>query len=295
MVDEYVTISNGTVTVMFPGGPTGSEVTGIYMAEDGLEGWYSTPDAKVSMTERGQGDGAHDVPAGDVLYSARTVTLHFVVSADASRQTIVEAFQRISRLAGGLVTFTFHDGGYASYVTGYLTIDNMDTKWSTDWNGDNTLTVVCPRPERLSSTANRFQLLPAHESGNLGLSYGDGAAGLVYPLDYGNVLLDARNVGVILNRGSSRAYPVFTVHGSFPDGIQLDFTPGGTVVYSQPVGAVPLVLDSRSRTASIAGLDVTRHLSQRGFPTVPARGGVTVSLMGSGSGWVDVECRDTYM
>ena len=154
---------------------------------------------------------------------------------------------------------------------------------------------VGPRPERLSWDARRFQLVPAWDAG-LGLSYGSGDAGLAYPLSYGRSAVDARNVCTLVNNGSSRAYPVFTVQGPWPDGVQLTF-PGRdmSLDYSQAVGSVPLVLDSRSRAASIGGLDVSRNLRQRGFPTVPPGGSVAVNLQSVGDGYVTVECRDTYM
>ena len=65
--------------------------------------------------------------------------------------------------------------------------------------------------------------------------------------------------------------------------------------YAQAVGNVPLVLDSRSRTASIGGLDVSRNLRQRGFPTVQPGGSLAVNLQSIGNGYVSVECHDTYM
>lgn len=66
--------------------------------------------------------------------------------------------------------------------------------------------------------------------------------------------MDARNVCTLTNNGSSRAYPVFTVQGPWPSGVQLTFPGlGMSLDYAESVGNVPLVLDSRSRTASIGG------------------------------------------
>jgi hypothetical protein len=65
--------------------------------------------------------------------------------------------------------------------------------------------------------------------------------------------------------------------------------------YDGAIGAVPLTLDSRSQTASMGGVDVSRNLSRRDFPVVPASGSVSLRLMSAGSGWVTASCRDTFI
>ena len=294
---ELVELSNGTETLTFDGGENASPDDDVLLiGEDGIEGWFESPDDKTVMSERGQGDGAHDVWASDILYSARVVTLHFIVSAHG-RQGVVRLLNRVRRVcAHSKVRVRLYDGGYDCYATGRATV-KASAKYARDgWLDDCTITVTCERPEILSSSPHRFQLLPSVDSDHLGLRYGDGGKGLQYPLSYGQAATDSRNVGTLVNDGSSRAYPVFTVTGPWPDGVRLAFPNLNTVLdYSQPVGAVPLVLDSRSRTASIGGLDVSRNLRSRGFPTVPAGGSVSVNLTSTGSGWVDVEVHDTWM
>ena len=56
-----------------------------------------------------------------------------------------------------------------------------------------------------------------------------------------------------------------------------------------------LILDSRTRTASVNGVDVSETLISRGFPTVPPQGGLSLLLRTVGGGWVDVESHDTYL
>ena len=53
----------------------------------GLSGWLGTPAAKVDLTERLVGDGAHDVQDAQVLYSARTVTIEYRGSSPRLRGT----------------------------------------------------------------------------------------------------------------------------------------------------------------------------------------------------------------
>lgn len=274
--------------------PADSSDRGLYITANGVEGWDTLPDAKVELHERGQGDGAHDVPETDILYSARTVTVHYE-AVGYSRADLLSLMRRINTAAHRSCRLRMVDGDEDTYCEGYVAQMGRDSQWNPLLENNLTLHFVCPRPERLAWDARRFQLVPAWDAG-LGLSYGNRNAGLAYPLSYGRSASGSRNVGVLVNGGSSRAFPTFTVNGPFPDGVRLDFPGlGAGLEFSQPVGVVPLVVDCRSRTASVGGLDVTRHLTRRGFPVVPAGGSVSVSLQSAGSGWVDCLVRDTWM
>lgn len=263
---------------------------GLFITEDGVEGWYDTPALKTSVTARGAGDGAHDVPQSDICYGTRTVSVHAAAVGSQRNQTITNLLQA-SMAAHNQVTFRMVDGSHDTQVSGHVSMSVG--KWHERYTVF-TLNIACPRPERLSASPQCFQLFPA-STGDNGLRYGDGKLGLQYPLTYGVAATDARNVGTIRNAGTSRAYPVFTVSGSFSS-VQLMF-PGTTLSldYAQPVGDTPLVLDCRSRTATMGGLDVSRNLRSRGFPTVPADGSLSVNLQSAGTGWVTVESHDTYM
>ena len=267
----------------------------LCIAKGGIEGWWSTPTAKVNVIARGQGDGGHDVSEDDISYASRIVTLHWNANA-SSRDMLTDLTNSVRRLVHRQVRMRVVDEDSDTYCSGgYLTL-TQQPDYRRGSVADSTLTIVFERPERLSTAAQRCQLLPSIESDRVGLSYGPAARGLAYPLSYGMAAVDARNVCTLMNNGSSRAYPVFTVQGPWPDGVQLTF-PGldMSLDYAQAVGSVPLVLDSRSRTASIGGLDVSRNLRQRGFPTVPPGGSTAVNLQSVGDGYVTVECRDTYM
>ena len=296
---ELVELSNGVETLTFDGGGNanpGDDV--LLIGEDGVEGRFETPDDKTVMSERGQGDGAHDVWASDILYSARVLTLHFIVSAH-DRQGVVRLLNKVRRVcAHSKVRFRLRDAGYDCYTTGRAAV-KASAKYARDgWLDDCTLTVTCERPEILSMDEYTCQLSAMHVSGgNVGLKYGVNLRnGLKYPLDYG-LKLDGvgSNVGLLYNNGTSRAYPVFVVHGPM-DGVRLDF-PGTqqSIVCDQTVRDVPLVLDCRSRTAQVGGQDVSRQLEQRGFPTIPAGGSLRVTLSNLGTGFVDCSVRDTYM
>lgn len=214
---ELVELSNGTETLTFDGGDgVNPDDDVLLIGEDGVEGWFETPDDKTVMSERGQGDGAHDVWASDILYSARVLTLHFIVSAH-DRQGVVRLLNRVRRVcAHSKVRFRLRDAGYDCYTTGRAIV-KASAKYARDgWLDDCTITVTCERPEILSMDEYTCQLSAMHVSGgNVGLKYGVNARnGLKYPLDYG-LKLDGvgSNVGLLYNNGSSRAYPTFVVHG----------------------------------------------------------------------------------
>ena len=276
----------------------GGDYEGPGLALTGLDGWYQTPDSNVTVTARGQGDGGHDISADDILYEARCVTISYRVLAGSNRSRALSELAKLDMLVHQTVTCRVIDDGQDTCCSGGYYVRSLDQKiqnplWQ-NLTGD--ITLVFERPERLSSQAQRFQLLPSVDSAHVGLSYGANNEGLAYPLSYGVAAADARNVGLIVNEGSSRAYPTFTCQGPWPDGVQVTFPGLGLLLdYSQPVHDVPLVLDSRSRTASIGGLDVSRNLRSRGFPTVPAGGSVSVNLQSVGSGHITGETRDTYM
>lgn len=267
----------------------------LCIAKGGVEGWWSTPAAKVNVTARGQGDGGHDVSEDDISYASRTVTLHWNANA-SSRDALLALTDSVRRLVHRQVRMRVVDGTEDTCCSGGYMVLTQQSDYRSGSIADSTITIVFERPERLSSTPQRYQLLPSIESDHVGLSYGDSGKGLAYPLSYGKAAVDARNVCTLTNNGSSRAYPVFTVQGPWPNGVQLTF-PGlnMSLDYAQAVGNVPLVLDSRSRTASIGGLDGSRNLRQRGFPIVQPGGSLAVNLQSIGNGYVSVECHDTYM
>ena len=163
---ELVELSNGTETLTFDGGDgVNPDDDVLLIGADGVEGWFETPDDKTVMSERGQGDGAHDVWASDILYSARVLTLHFVVSAH-DRQGVVRLLNRVRRVcAHSKVRFRLRDAGYDCYTTGRATV-KASAKYANDgWLDDCTITVTCERPEILSMDEYTCQLSAMHVSG----------------------------------------------------------------------------------------------------------------------------------
>lgn len=261
----------------------------LCIASGGIEGWYSTPDAKVSMTEMQTGDGAHAVQESSILYGARTVTVNWAAFS-IDRESALAGDLALLSTAHRLVRLRIVDGSSDTFVVGYAQVGADAAVASNGMTG--TLTVVCPDPRRYSTEASRVQLLSGSAVSG-GLSYG-GGDGLAYQLTYGDDPESLQNVATIANSGTSTAYPAITVNGPMNGGFRIDWD-GGSVAYSQPVRGVPLALDCLTRTASVGGLDTSRHLTSRGFPSIPPGGSITINLQASGTGWATVEWRDTYI
>lgn len=284
----YAELTFGGRTVRLDTGSFSED--GLLLESGGVEGWYSTPDAKVSMTEMQTGDGAHAVTERDVLYAARTVTVHWA-SGSRSRSAALSGAEALLSTAHRLVRLRVVDSEQDTFVTGYAQVAVDAGIARKVMSG--TLTVVCPDPRRYSTAPRGARLLPAGASSG-GLSFGADRAGLVLPLSFGEGVGEMGNVATLGNRGTSPAYPVITVTGPVDAGLRLDWG-GGLLSYDDAVRGVPLVLDCLTRTASVGGLDTSRHLTSRGFPAVPAGGSITLSAQMTGSGWAVVEWRDTYI
>lgn len=287
-----------------------------------LTGWLGSTSAKVDLVERSAGDGAHDVVDAQILYSARTVSVEYRLlpyGAD-DRSTLLAMQTRIRSLLHRQIRVRVVDADHDLTATGY--VDSIDVEQGAQNVNRQFLTgqinIVCPRPELCSTDMQLVQLLPLDGANEgEGLRYGDkletwwvgepnnsvsvlsitpGDQGLSYPIDYGDAALDSRNRGTLTNHGSSPAYPVVTVEGSWPHGIDVQINGQYSLHYELPVSAAaPLVLDFRSRTASINGTDVTRHLTQRGFALVAPGSSVDVVLRSTGDGFVSVSMADTWM
>lgn len=256
----------------------------------GIEGWWSTPPSKVSSTERQTGHGAFPVADDEVLYSARTVTVHLNAHG-GGRGAVISSMGEINAMAGRAVRLRVADASSDTYADGYLEVEWQAERARRTAAG--TLTVVCPDPRRYATDAQVHALVPAGAGGEGGLLF-DGAGCMEWPVTFAGEGA-AQNAATLENAGTATAYPVIRVQGDFPDGVRIVDGAGGELRYAQPLAWQPLVLDCLSRTASINGVDVTRDLASRDFPTVPPGGTATLALMGSGNGSVEVELRDTYI
>jgi hypothetical protein len=291
---EYAELSFGGTTLRLDALGVDYPRDGLMVTSDAIEGWWDSPDLKVTQTERVTGDGAHDVPESLVLYAARTVTMH-VAAVGATRDETLSSMGRLRSCMGRTVMLRVVDESDDTYVVGHASLKvDASGKWYRKYQV-GTLTVVCPRPERLS-TAERSGVMVPGASTTQGLVYSSGSDGVLqWPLSYGTAGA-VRNVCTIENRGTHVAYPIIRASGDMPRGISLiDVSTGGQLSYGQPVVWQPVELDCRSRTVSVAGVDATRCLTARDWPSVPAGGSLTLALTAEGAGQVEITCHDTYI
>lgn len=283
-------ISGGGATVEVLDAPTDGACVAAN-AKKWLKGWYGTPDAKVSTTERKGAHGSFGVDGDGILYASRVVTAS-VVALGRNRAEVVSAAASVSRMAGRVVSVAVDDGSAETEVVGcYLSV-----VWDQAWVEramPGTVTVVCPDPRRRSTTPMRGYMVPAAMGALGGLAYSR-AHVLAWPLDWGEVP-EAANSCTLANRGTATAHPTITLSGTLAAGATVTHA-AGQLAYGMPIQpGAPVVLDCLSRTASCNGVDVTRWLSRRDFPSVPAGGSLRLSLMATGPGSCEAEARDTYI
>ena len=279
-----VTIDGGGGAVRLgpPGGAPGLHASG-------LAGWYGTPDGKWDLTERQLGDGAFAIEPSQVVYSSRTVT----VDGYALGRTRAEALSSLSSLgamAHRLVSIAVDDGVAETYATGALTAEVG--KGVRGGAVTFTLTIVCPDPRRYGTDTLSATLVPGgNADGGLDLT----EERLAWPLAWGESA-SSHSVATLHNAGTSTAYPTISIQGDISDVTIAEPATGRALSISGYIGWQPIVLDCLSRTASIAGVDVTRRLGRRDFPSIAPGGDTTLALMCSGTnGSVSIEWHDTYI
>ena len=262
---------------------------GAGLFAESLKGWYGTPKAKVEVTERASGDGAHFVPDEAVLYASRVVTIGLAAYGNG-RPDVVDAMDALGVMAHHIVEVTVEDGGEVTTAYGYLSSE-FDDEPSVDLHR-GTATIVCADPRRYG--VERSSVIVPFAGATGGLQYDADADYILLPITFAGGSA-ASNATTVTNGGNSEAFPVITVEGDLPSGITLTGD-WGQLVYASPIGiGAPLVLDSLTRTATVLGVDVTRALTARDFPTVPAQGSATIAANADGTGTATINIRDTYI
>lgn len=271
----------------------GHGTPGLCLTDGQIDGWWSTPDPKWSLTERQSADGAHAVMDEMALYSARTVTFD-VVAIAADRAGVKELRDGVLSMAHGLVRLRVVDESEDTFCDGLLSV-KADPKWL-DASAKMTLALTCPDPRRLATAAESAVMLPASASLTAGLSYGEGGRGLAYPLSYGEGATDARNVCCVTNHGTSTAWPTLRVSRGMSD-VEVRATCAGASSTLTLAGTctTEVTIDCRARTAETAQTDVTRRLTGAGALAVPPGQTMRLTLATPGTGSVTVELRDTYI
>ena len=100
------------------------------------------------------------------------------------------------------------------------------------------------------------------------------------------------------NSGTSTAYPIITTVGKMSDFAIRDVSGIGELRYGGTAWPqAPITIDCMRRVAACNGVDVTRQLTARTFPSIPAGGSITVtcSATADSSAGIRAEWRDTYI
>lgn len=291
----YVELSFGDETIRL-NGRGGPSSDGLVIDHSGIDGWYSSPETKVSLTERQTGDGAHGVEDEMVLYAARTVFIPFH-AIGTSRDETVGILRSINEACHRNVTLRVVDASHDTFAKGYVrTI--VEPRWDRGL-ASGEIEVVCADPRRCSTDAATCILLPSRATGRGGLFFGEGGAGLSFDIDFGDEATDFRNVGVLSNKGSAPSWPVVTLTGPLGTGSAVSISAGGTASEVSYAPAVPagqtVVIDFLTRTASSNGGDASRGIASRGFAAIPPGGEMSFSLLATGTGSATVTARDTYI
>ena len=283
--DAYISAGGRTAHIASEGVPDGPSL----FAEK-LKGWWSTPQAKVSMTELSQGDGAHAISDADVLYSTRTVTLD-VLARGRSCSEVQEAMESLLWMAHRIVTLRVADASSDTYARGYIEVESGSGK-ALGHREELSVTIVCPDPRRYGTETLSATLVPGgNADGGLDLT----EERLAFPLAWGESAA-SHSVATLHNAGTSTAYPTISICGDISDVTIAEPATGRELSIPGYIGWNPIVLDCLARTASISGVDATRRLGRRDFPSIAPGGDTTLALMCSGTnGSVSIEWHDTYI
>ena len=257
-----------------------------------LDGWYSTPQTKVSSTEYETANGAPQVSDDEVHYAARTVTIGVSVKGN-DRDAVRSSIESILGFAQKVITVTVSDANAETYATGYVAYTgdvHMDASGAT-----GSLVIVCNDPQRYSTQQSVGTIVPSTTNGG-GLVFDSTTHSLMWPLSFGAGAIRTGNSCTIYNNGTIPADIIITASGNMPEGFALtNLATGEQLVYGGFVTYQPVTLDVFDGTAFIACVDVSRNIEAWDFSGVPAGGSSSFSLQSSGSGTVQVACRDTYI
>lgn len=285
---RQIILEYGDDSIAIQGDP--SIKSDFYITDEGIEGWFSNPTAKVSSSERTTGDGSHRVVGSGVLYNSRTVSFSvYVIGKD--RTEVVDGIKKLLYYSKKIVRIYVYDAQDCTYCDGYVKFD-VDKSWDVNYTKVS-VTVVCQDPVRLSKEVSSGYMEPSPDPSG-GLQFEDSI--LVFPLKWGKQTV-VNNTCTTHNSGTIVSYPIITVSGNFPNGFSItNQETGEKLSYSEPVNwGSPIIMNCSKRTASSNGVDVTRNLSERGFPAVPPKSDLSLSFLAYGVGTCEVVVHDSYI
>ena len=164
-----ITLSHGDEHITFDGAGARSGSM-FHVSRDAIEGLWSSPASKVSLTERETANGASPISDGETLYAARTVTIPFAIQSNYNHTDLIRARILLGRLIGWHdVRMDVNDDGDETVLYGYVEAKYSDIPY--DHADAGTITLVCPDPRRISKHESTISMSTSSSSLG-GLSFG---------------------------------------------------------------------------------------------------------------------------
>lgn len=164
-----ITLSHGSDSITFDGAGARSGSM-FHVRRDAIEGLWSSPASKVSLTERETANGASPISDGETMYAARTVTIPFAIQSNYNHTDLIRARTLLGRLLGWHdVRMDIYDDGDETVLFGYVEAKYSDIPY--DHADTGTITLVCPDPRRVSKNASTISINTSSSSIG-GLSFG---------------------------------------------------------------------------------------------------------------------------
>ena len=143
-----ITLSHGSESITFDGAGARSGSM-FHVRRDAIEGLWSSPASKVSLTERETANGASPISDGETMYAARTVVIPFAIQSNYNHTALIRARIMLGRLLGWHdVRMDINDDGDETVLYGYVEAKYSDIPY--DHADTGTITLVCPDPRRVS-------------------------------------------------------------------------------------------------------------------------------------------------
>lgn len=158
---------------------------------------------------------------------------------------------------------------------------------------ENSFTFMAPP----GATGISLTLFPNHSAGSVtdaSQTIAVSVAESIPVLDWGK---SAPIASALPNEGNADAFPVITVRGDFPAGFNLTWN-GRSITYPSTVTAsTPVVVDSKTGSVLVGGMDQTYKLTSRDWFSVPAGSSFQpkITALAPSNGWADVSLSSTYM
>ena len=164
-----ITLSHGSERITFDGAGARSGSM-FHVRRDAIEGLWSSPASKVSLTERETANGASPISDGETLYAARTVTIPFAIQSNYNHADLIRARTLLGRLLGWHdVRMDVNDDGDETVLYGYVEAKYSDIPY--DHADTGTITLVCSDPRKVSKHESTVSMNTSSNSIG-GLSFG---------------------------------------------------------------------------------------------------------------------------